>query len=427
MKLRGINITSLGTLRNHFDLEEIWGNIENGMLLNCERVLMEQNAYVAKNIAEVLEVYEQREGLGEIVSGFYCQGKWNFEELVKRMEPLLLKSKDHKGNNFCSRNEKDIRNMICTDKVIWKEETVVLFYLFLLLMLQGKPQEKISEKEFLFIEEYLGSEGIKWEEKSKQDEGFRLYPYEAGILYLKEGRIVNGNGECFSSKDEKIACYAYTDELGLLAFTEQGTIAACTEPDIRYEIDCGLMAGASGKVIMVAAYGGIYILLMEDRTVLSNVKDVTQEWKDIRWVGAGLNTLTAIRGKNRYLLSVGSDHKLDEYSNVRSVCTWSTDEDNRYIILKEDGSAVMDDGRNMEHADAVNIDCEGYVYAVGAEVFLRQYDSEVKSKYKLPEGCRVAEICKYHSIIYCRVILDGKEEFITIDLNNLIYQHTEEM
>lgn len=55
MKLGGVKIINLDSLKGKFDLEEVWENIENGVLLDCQRELAKQGADLAEIIAEVLE------------------------------------------------------------------------------------------------------------------------------------------------------------------------------------------------------------------------------------------------------------------------------------------------------------------------------------------------------------------------------------
>lgn len=409
MKLRGINITNLGAYKTHFELEEIWENFENGGLLKFQKVLAGQDEDVAGELAAILEAYEKKAGLSKVVSGFFCNSKWELQGLERQFRSLDSKRRVRDKDNFYSMNADGLKDVIYAGSILWTEETVVVFYLFLLIMLQAKPGKKISQEEFSFIKEYLSSEVVRRKVVDKEERDSRLYPYKSGILYLKDGKIRDEKNQLLSPENETIACYAYTEELGIIAFTDQGEVSSCTEPDVRNEIK---RRGGDKRAAMAVAYGRIYAILMEDGTIISNAEDFDERWKDIHWIGAGLNNITAIKGKNRYLLEIGLDIEEQEFSEVKEVHAWRIDECSRYAILKKDGNLVMDDGYVVKSVDAAYIDLEGYVYATRSDIIIREFDSGKCMRFELETGCSVVELCKNGSTIYCRAVCFDKEELL---------------
>ena len=136
MKIGGVKIISLESLKGKFDLKEVWGNIENGVLLDCQRDLAVQGADLAEPIAELLEELEQEEELEKRLAYFYsCRG-WDLDGLKQVLKPWSAKSRDHKGNDFYSRNFEMIQNLTERKQIVWDYKKAAFFFLFLLLMLQ---------------------------------------------------------------------------------------------------------------------------------------------------------------------------------------------------------------------------------------------------------------------------------------------------
>lgn len=468
MKLNGIRILNTGSLRQHFNLPEVWAQTDNGVLRECEEELAARGEGTAEGalagkIAGLLKAYETEEGLTAGLSGVYRDGTWDFSALKEALWPFLAKSRDHAGTDFYSRNGAGIRKLTGAGAPAWNEKAAALCYGFLLLMLQVRPRGVITEEEIALAASKLraltgeteiwraegadegspsvhdqrhrsagcgegATEGVVAEAFGHPDGsaqvrgpgsvvaegaaagGARLYPCESGVLYLKEGRIINSRNRLLSPENEQIACYAYTKELGLIAFTREGELSACVEPGVRYEILRGLSGfqGDAGRIVMAAACGKIFILLTDRGTVFSNVQEELTGWKDIRWVGAGLNSITAVRGVGRSLLELGSDGRLTEYSGVRAAATRSADR-HRYAVLKEDGTLLMDDGAMAGSVSAANLCREGYVYASGSTLFFRAYGSDTVQKYTVPEKGMAVEVCRYRSDIYYRMAGGGRE------------------
>lgn len=396
MKIGGVKIINLDSLKGKFDLTEVWENIENGVLLDCQQDFVRQKADLAEPIVKVLEVLDKDRELEELVFSFYQNGNWNLEGLEEVLKPFSGKSKDHKGNHFYSRNKTIIQNFIRQKQIVWDEKKAGFFYLFLLLMLQVRPRAEILNQDILFLERKLEEEKSNRKEERK---GFQMYPYASGVLYLKDGKIVNEKGKQFSPEQEQISFFAYTEKLGIIAFTKQGEISDCTEANLKYEIGNKLKEQEEKRIVMAAAYGSIYLLLIKNGQVISNVKDKIDSWKEIQWVGVGLNSLTAIREKNKNLLELGSDNKITEFSNVKAAYTWS-EGICRYGILKENGTFIMDDGIQIEGVCAANIEREGYLYATKETLYFRKFGEKKKVKYQTNEGGRITEVWKYHTKIY---------------------------
>ena len=77
MKIGGVKIISLDSLKGKFDLTEVWENIENGVLLDCQQDFVRQKADLAEPIVKVLEVLDKDRELEELVFAFYQNGNWN--------------------------------------------------------------------------------------------------------------------------------------------------------------------------------------------------------------------------------------------------------------------------------------------------------------------------------------------------------------
>ena len=415
MKIGGVKIISLESFKGKFDLKEVWGNIENGVLLDCQRDLAAQGADLAEQIAVLLEELDQEEELENRISSFYSCNGWDLDGLRQVLKPWSAKSKDHKGNDFYSRNMEIIQDLTERKQIVWDCKKAAFFFLFLLLMLQVRPRAEIEREDALWIQQEL--EHMSESKKGAEQKGIssRIYPYASGVLYLKEGAIVNEQGKQFSPKEEQIDFFAYTEKLGILAFTKQGEISACTEATIRCEIEDKLK-GEKVRIVMVAAYGSIYLLLLEDGQVISNVQDNLEGWKKICWVGAGLNSITAIRSKNRNLLELGSSSKITEFSDVKAAYTWS-EGICRYGILKENGTWIMDDKRQVEGVCAANIEREGYLYAIGTDLFFCRFDTEEVLKYPIAAKGVIVEVCKYRSKLYYLIEGEDREQIGSFELD----------
>ena len=266
------------------------------------------------------------------------------------------------------------------------------------MCIRDRPRAEIISEDAVWIQHKL--EELSDSEKKIEVKRIssRMYPYAFGVLYLKDGMIVNEQGKQFSPKQEQIDFFTYTEKLGILAFTKQGEISDCTEATIRYEIEDRLR-GEEAKFVMAAAYGSIYLLLQADGQVISNVQDNMEGWKNICWIGAGLNSITAIRKKNKNLLELGSDSKITEFSDVKAAYTWS-EGIYRYGILKENGILIMDDQQQIEGVCAANIEREGYLYVVGTDLFFRRFGTKEAVKYPIAVQGKVVEVCKYRSKFY---------------------------
>ncbi len=415
MKLKGINISSIEVFREHFDLEEAWGNIGNGMLLACQEEFARQNVEAAKELAGILKSYGREGELEERLFVCYGDGGWKQDGLREMLEPLSRKSIDHKGDIFYSRNAKGIQNILRTG--VWNVESAALFCVFLLLMLQVKPMEVVSAEDFRFIQEQLHSAADRMKHTVKAEQGYRMWPGGSKVWSLKNGQIFNPQNKRFSPSEEKISCFAFTQDLGVLAFTEQGEVSSCTHPNRKCELEEKLKGrnGKEKRVSMVAAYGKIYLILMEDGEVLTNVQDALTGWKDIRWVGAGQNSITAVKGSNRNLLQIGADDDLNNMSGVKAAYTRSTGGNFRYAVIKEDGSLIMDDGVQEQGVSVANICREGYIYAVGSEIFIRDFDVKERKKCRLEGEGTVLETCRAASHIYCRIGFAGAEKIVTLN------------
>ena len=411
MKLGGVKIINLDSLKGKFDLEEVWENIENGVLLDCQRDLAKQGADAAEQIVIVLETLDRDEGWEEILSFFYQGEEWNLEGLEQALKPFSTKSKDHRGNNFYSRNIGVIQNLVEREQIVWDQKKAGLLFLFLLLMLQVRPREEILIEDIRFLQKKLKSlESYRKETKQKKT-GFRMYPYISGVLYLKDGKIINEQGKQFSPEQETIDFFTYTERLGILAFTEQGKLSECTEANVQYEIKSRLerLLEEEQRIVMAAAYGSVYLLLTASGQVISNVRDNLDEWKKICWIGAGLNSLTAIKERSGNLLEIGSDSKITEFSDVKAAYTWSEGKC-RYGILKENGVFIMDDGLQVEGVCAANIEREGYVYTIGKEIYFRKFGERQERKYRVDAEGTLVEVWKYREKFYFCICGETKEQ-----------------
>lgn len=421
MKLKGIHITNLASYRSYFTLEEVWETIDNGVLLRFEKDLVRQEQLqpdksVAQVIVSLLEAYETKSGLPEPISDLFLNGEWDFEAMERRLEPLSSKSRDHSGNCFYSRNAQGIRKLISRSGIAWTERKAALFSLFLLCVLQVRPQEEIPEEDYTFIGDKLGSMPGHGEHAAGKEADMCIFPYGSGFLFLEQGKIFDEKERMISPAGERIICFAYSQDLGILAFTQQGTASACMEPTVRDEIEEKKRESGTEKekVIMAAACANIYLLLLENGNILTNVLDSFRGWQDIRWIGAGLNSITAVTGNRRSLLELGSDTRLLECSDVRAAYTWSGDGEQRYAVLKENGVLIMDDGEMAEKVVTAYIDKRGYLYATGAGIFIRRFGERKKLGCEIPSDCRIAALCRNDDVIYGRGVSGTGENFHVI-------------
>ena len=400
MKLKDIKIVNIGGFRNHFDLPNIWENIENGTLLEFEKnELNAQTTDAVKEITEILKRYE--EGRLDEIEMECLDGDCLLKEtLKKKLKETAKSSRSHDGSDFCTRNADFLDEMAQEKTAGWNPQAAAVFYLLLLLMIQGNPRGKISKEEKRFIKETVSRFQTHKPIWKEEDTGGTLADGgEAGILYLEEGKVVNHEGKTVLEEKE-LAGFAYASGIGVIGYRRDGRLAMQTPVQIRWHVEDAEKKlreqGDEVQIAMASAYGQNFALLTKKGNLITNIaSEKIRRWKEIHWIYVGLNSIAAIVGKNRMIEQIGSAQELSaNFTDVKAVFT-RTDRERRYAVLENSSVMTTDDGAVIKSVTAVELNRCGYLYAVQDRIIFRRFD-EAQTWSCRPEGLEsgsVAQIC----------------------------------
>ncbi len=400
MKLKEIKIVNIGGFRNHFNLPQIWDNVENGTLLEFEKnELNAQTTDGVKEITEILSSYEEKR-LKEITLEFWDGTHFFREILAKNLRDVAKSSRSHDGSDFYTRNAAFIDQMTGEKTVCWNQEAAVIFYLLLLLMIQGNPRGTISKEDREFITETVSRFQTNKRDDPERESIPKLFNGgDAGILYLDHEKIVNYQGKVVFEEKE-LKGFAYAPGTGILGYCQNGELASWTPVQVRWYLESAKKKlkeqGDDGKIVMASAYGQNFAFLTKKGNVITNiVSEKIRQWKKIHWIGLGLNSITAIVGKNRMIEQIGSSKELSaNFTDVKTVCT-RTDRECRYAVLENSGVLTMDDGMICKDVTAIELNRLGYLYAVKHKMIFRKFDETDQWIYNV-EGLndgKIVEIC----------------------------------
>lgn len=412
MKLNGANMLNIEMVAKEwrkpdFDFQDIWNNIEYGTFLQFEETVKKEcTQYTGSGketvsyriVTEIVECLQMLPRGGEATEpAFLIDGRLDRNALLDVLEPL-------KDNSFFAqmyfvqRNEHTLDELIGAVSTQCSVRQAYTLYLFLLLQLQCLPKEKIREQDAAFILQLLT-------EDSSGPAPFEARPSRMclcnGMVLRCIGKEIScnklrgGGWTSFYRDEEEIAGFAYTEELGLIAFTVGGKLCDCTATGIR-------KAAEGKRIVMASAYGRQYILLAEDGTVVSSLPiGDSAIWQKVSWVHMGLNSASGISGLQNSAIQHGSEMNTD-YTDVKTVVTRSSDGKKRYAVLTNDGVLNFDQGKGVEDVTEVCMGIRGYVYVRDGSVYLREYGSEEdRCAGQLPAELEVAELHTQDELVLC--------------------------
>lgn len=251
----------------------------------------------------------------------------------------------------------------------WDPESLRAFRLLLILLLQLKQAEDtvlLEQGEKVTLEQTLRKYQL-----AAAPTAARIYPVEGGALYLRNGNIYkvvftegkNPQHTAISPKDAVVQDFAPYGETQRLELTVGGLLTETSAADI-YQVWAG---SGRPKLRMTACCGGLCMLLCQDGSILSNVDEIA--WKDAVWVGAGLNSVSAICGAERRLCT---SIPVRELTNVREAVTYSDGTETHYGAILQDGTLVVD-GEKAGAASAAALCSKGVVFVRDREILLCRF------------------------------------------------------
>lgn len=406
MEIRGIIITSTETLRDSFFFPDLWDTLRSGTLYTFEQALSARHdpQGIAQEIAAMLGEHQLESG-----AALLRDGGLDPEALERRIVSPGGAREDRVilGQNFFRRNADAISTLVqplregCNPRQAWE------LTLFLLLNLQARPRETLEGCEFLsrrLAELRTAPPPVSGVAALP---GPRLCLCGEKLLLLREGQIWQRQGGEFSpllSSDTPVAGFAYTDQLGLIAFDADGRLCGRVHPLLQR-----LTEGRA--VRQVTACLDQFALLAADGTLIVDPRcrlPAQDKWTQLHWLHQGLNSLTGIQGPMRRVIQWGSSQALEEYTNVRSIDTSSRRNAVRYALLCEDGGLFMDDGGTEADVLAACLYSGGYLYVKGRTVYRRSFGSETPAAlHTLPEDFLAEELHAGSGIAACGGTCDG--------------------
>lgn len=420
MKLNGVVIYNLEGLKENFNLQEIFKNIEIGTFREFQLELEKDGIAAAKEILQALDFYE---GKQPFLAAFFYENRLNLTELERVLEPVAIHSFGMDKKNFFSCNAQMIQRLAAFLGDAGTKAQAVELYLFLLIYVQAHPREEIPMEAETWIKDRLnflkatGNAHIPEKDSYLSAEHIKTDGWMASlpkiciqgckVLLLEQGRIwvLDDRGRREFSLEEEIAGYAYSDSLGLIAFNKEGRLCPSTRGDIRSRVPL------DERIDMAAAFGDHYLLLTDAGHVISDV-DLGKEWEELCWVGAGLNSITGIRRKGRGVMQMGSDSRLTDFSDVKAIYTRSIGRSYRYALLRMNNTLITDDGEVIEHVSAANLWENGYIYAVCRKIYMREFHSQAVYELDnshIPDDYRITEVYAGNSIAVCGGFLSDGE------------------
>lgn len=427
MKLNDVIVLNIDGLRENFNISELWDNIEMETFQVFESGLAKKNAPQAKEIVQLL--VDRNNGSAEM-EALTQNGTLNADALFKRFLPFHNDSLLSDQSDFLSRNQAILAELSLPLRDTCTNRQAANLYLFLLIHLQVFPKKVIPQASVNFYKKTIspsatgnGNEiascpnGTEAElPHSITKEAFpylpRLCIRNSKAMYLENDRLLtHPDKQPAIASQEKILSFAYTASLGLIAVTCDGRLSAGSLSDIRNRVS------NQDKILMVSAYGECYMLLTASGGIITNIAMRNQkEWTDLCWVSVGLNSAVGIKRKWRSVVQIGSDPVLTDYSEVKTLYTYSLDGTRRFALLRTDGTLLTDTGLTVRDVLAANLSESSYEYALSDRVCVQKYNHPAHSTQttKLPAGFTVSELQSNRTQLICGCFTAHKQSKILI-------------
>ena len=351
-------------------LSALWntagGGTGGGLLLEFETACMADNALAREYKAVVNGTCED--------DPFLKEPKLETLEFLCAAPPSsgrTLLGYDHRG--VLTQNRTFLDQLI--EQTRWGPESVRAFRMLLVLLLQLKQEEStvlLEEGEIKTLRQMLRKYQL-----AAAPAAPRIYPIQDGALYLRDGSIYKvvftaGKEACHTPVSPKGAVLLDFAPYGEAQRVELTARRLLTETSAREVYQMWTAAG-SPLLRSLACYGDICMLLRQDGSILSNVReDIWEGWRDAVWVGAGLNSVSAICGPERCLHASFPIKRLT--TGVREAVTYSDGVETHYGAILENRQLVVD-GRGTIKVSAVAICSAGVAFARRREIlFLSFHD-----------------------------------------------------
>lgn len=289
-----------------------------------------------------------------------------------------LMEHDHQG--ILEKNREFFEDLFQYTK--WDHESVKTLRLLLLLLLQLKQADtaRLESEEQAVLERafrncQLGSASC----------AVRIYPFQSGALFLREGKVYRKafdlpNGQqpvTVSIGKEVLLDFALYAESQRVEVTVSGKLTSASASEVYRD----WVSGGCPPLKMAACYGDLYLLLKEEGDILCNVEDICTSWKDAVWVGAGLNSVSAICGEKRQLYA---SIPVNDHTGVREALTFYDGFQSHYGALLEDDTLIVD-GMPVGEASAAAICSVGVVFVSGKHMMLYRFGQ--KNLVQISECC----------------------------------------
>lgn len=395
-------------------LSALWntagGGTGEGVLLKFETACMAENVLAREYKAVV-------NGVGED-DPFLREPKLETLEFLCAAPPSssqTLLGYDHRG--ALTQNRPFLDQLI--EQTRWDSESARVFRMLLVLLLQLKQGEGTAplergERETL-------RQVLRKYQVAAAPAAARIYPVQDGALYLRDGSIYKAvftaGKVCrtlVSPKDAVLLDFAPYGEAQRVELTVRGLLTETSARDI-YQL---WTAAGSPPLRSLACYGDICMLLRQDGGILSNVgEDLWKDKGDAVWVGAGLNSVSAICGPERCLHASFPIKRLT--TGVREAATYSDGAETHYAALLQDGTLVVD-GKDAAKAAAAAVCSAGVVFACEKELLLLSFHDGRTIRLCACDGeiqALCVDDCTAFDPPYLRLILLTKTEVLQKCLN----------
>lgn len=321
------------------------------------------------------------------------------------------------GKDFWDHNGDFLRKIL--DGVIWNEKNCRLLCGYLLLFIQLSK----SRTEMLDCEKQLLINELYHEEDAGEVSGRLICPNGAGgICCLRKDGIYNieyaGDGSCTAEKmaigERRIVSFAMLSGKYLLAVDIAGKLISESEAAAEQWRQKGCPPLKS-----VAACGPLYQMLTESGEIITNVKGFARNMKGVRQIGAGLNSLSAVKGDQKELVTtfdLASEVDEDMLVGVREART-RVEYDPKtvsWLILQEDGTLWFSDGEGIlkdEEVEKADLCRSGVFYVQGHTLWRYYYGDEITE--------RIAAVNSAVKELYCETAGENTAVYLWQEENEI--------
>lgn len=360
MWLKQTYILSVEMMAQNFCMLELWENAQNGTLYTFEKEAEDTDQHLRIEILKTLENMWDGKKPEFVETGLNLK---KMQEHLKEFSSGSRSIQDKK--DFFSRNWSEIEDITfslqknCTFGQAWQ------LYLLLLLQLQARPKQVLQEKDRFFLRDcFERKETMQEVVLDQTEEARKICMIRSTLVYAQESCVFalkGGKWELLYQGEKRIQNLAFCESYGLMICLEDGSMPIQTHPEIKKMVQ-------GHKIKMVSSFGSQFALLTQEGDLLTNLriseeeKKIYHQWKPITWMQVGLNSLSGVCGKLKSGIQIGSDKKIEDFTDIKRTDT-RTDEMRHFMILRENGMLYSEQGRIAEEvcAGCLTKDGCGYV------------------------------------------------------------------